>query len=69
VVDYSSPSVQSGLRVKKSKELKAHERFVVSVTGEYGCRDFYVLKDIREYNPNDNLVATDKVITSDGDDY
>lgn len=69
VVDYSSSNIQNGLRAKKSKELKVHERFVVSVTGEYGCRDFYVLKDIREYNPNDNLVATDKVITSDGDDY
>lgn len=69
VVDYSSSSVQNGLRAKKNKELKVHERFVVSVTGEYGCRDFYALKDIREYNPNDNLVATDKVITSDGDDY
>lgn len=69
VVDYSSPKVQNSLRTKKSKELKVHERFVVAVTGEYGCRDFYSLKDIRDYNAEENIVASDKVISTDGGDY
>ena len=69
LINYNDPTVQSTLRGKKSKDLKPHERFVVNVTGEYGCKDYYILRDIQEYNPDDNLVASDKVITSDGDDY
>jgi hypothetical protein len=69
LVDYSKPEVLNGLRLKKSKELKPHERFVITVTGEYGCRDFYSLKDLRDYNSDENLVASDSVITSDGSDY
>lgn len=69
LVDYSKPEVLNGLRLKKSKELKMHERFVLNVTGEYGCRDFYSLKDLRDYNSDENLVASDSVITTDGDDY
>jgi hypothetical protein len=69
LINYNDPTVQSALRAKKSKDLKPHERFVVNVTGEYGCKDYYILRDIQEYNPDDNLVASDKVLTSDGDDY
>lgn len=69
VVNYSDSSILSTLRSKKSKDLKPHERFVLTVTGEYGCRDFYILKDITDYNAEDNLVASDKAISSDGDDY
>jgi hypothetical protein len=58
LVDYSSSSVVSKLRDKKQKELKPHERFVVNVTGEYGCKDFYILKDFKEYNQGDNLIAS-----------
>jgi len=59
----------NGLRSKKPKDLKPHERFVLSVNGEYGCKDYYILKDIKEYNPEDNLVASDKVISDDGADF
>lgn len=69
LVDFSKPEILSGLRAKKSKDLKPHERFVLSVTGEYGCKDFYVLKDLKEYNPDDNLVASDKPMSDDGDDF
>lgn len=69
VVNYSDSSILSTLRSKKSKDLKPHERFVLTVTGEYGCRDFYILKDITDYNAEDNLVASDKAISSDGDDF
>lgn len=69
LVDFSNPSIISGLRQKKSKDLKPHERFVLNVTGEYGCRDFYTLKDLKDYNSEDNLVASDAVISDDGDDF
>jgi hypothetical protein len=69
LVDFSKQEVLSGLRAKKSKDLKPHERFVLTVTGEYGCKDFYILKDLKEYNPEDNLVASDKPMSDDGDDF
>lgn len=69
LVDFSKPDVISGLKAKKSKDLKPHERFVLTVTGEYGCKDFYVLKDLKDYNSEDNLVASDKPMSDDGDDY
>lgn len=69
LTDYGNPAVINNLRNKKPKELKAHEKFVVQITGEYGCKDFYILKDLKEYNPNDNLVASDSVIADDDSSY
>lgn len=69
LINYGDADVQKTLRAKKSKDLKPHERFVVNVTGEYGCRDFYTLKDLKDYNADDNLVASDKVIAEDDSDY
>ena len=69
LINYNDPTVQSGLRARKSKDLKPHERFVVNVTGEYGCKDYYTLRDLQEYNPDDNLVASDKTLSDDGSDY
>ena len=69
LVDFSNPKVLSNLKNKKSKDLKNYERFVLNVTGEYGCKDFYIFKPLKEYNPEDNLVASDKVISDDGADY
>jgi len=69
LVEFSNASVVSGLKNKKSKDLKPHERFVLNVTGEYGCKDFYILKDLKEYNPEDNLVSSDEPMSTDGGDY
>ena len=69
LINYNDPTVQSGLRAKKSKDLKPHERFVVNVTGEYGCKDYNTLRDLQDYNPDDNLVASDKALSDDGSDY
>jgi hypothetical protein len=69
LIDFNNSNTLSSLRTKKSKDLKPHERFVVQVTGEYGCKDFYVLKDLKEYNSEDNFVASDKAISEDGADY
>lgn len=69
LVDYASKKVQESLKNKKPKDLKGHEKFVVNVIGEYGCKDYYILKDLQDYNPDDNLVASDAYISEDGSDY
>lgn len=69
LVDYTNSNVVSNLAAKASKDLKPHERFVVKVTGEYGCKDYYVLRDIQEYVPGDNFVASDMTISEDDSDY
>ena len=69
LVDYTDNQTLSTLKSRKPRELKPHERFVVKVTGEYGCKDYYILKEIEEYNPGDNLVASDNYISDDGSDY
>jgi hypothetical protein len=69
LIDYSKADVLSGIRQKKSKDLKPHERFVLNVTGEYGCKDFYILKDMKDYNADDNLVSSDSILSEDGADY
>lgn len=69
LVDYGKSDVQSKLRSKPSRELKPHERFVINVTGEYGCKDFFTLKDLKDYESNDNLVASDATLAEDDADF
>ena len=69
LVDYGSSKVQADLKNKKPRDLKGHEKFVLNVVGEYGCKDYYILRDIQDYNPDDNLVASDAYISDDGDDF
>ena len=69
LVNYNNPDVIKALVNKKSKDLKPHERFVINMIGEYGCKDYYTFKDIQDYNPDDNLVASDAFISEEGDDY
>ena len=69
VVDYNNPDVVRGLTFRKSAELKMHERFVVNVAGEYGCKDYYTFKELHDYDPDSNLVESDKVIAADSADF
>ena len=69
LVDYGNKKTQDTLKNKKPRDLKAHEKFVVNVIGEYGCKDYYTFKEIQDYNPDDNLVASDSFISDDGSDY
>jgi len=69
LVNYSDQKVLNSLRSKDSKSLKPHEKFVLKITGEYGCKDFYTLTSMKDYNPDDNLVASDAVISEDGADF
>jgi hypothetical protein len=69
LVDYNKATTVSALRQKASKELKPHERFVLNVVGEYGCKDYFTFKELKEYNSEDNLVASGKVLADDDSDY
>ena len=69
LIDYNKAEAISALRQKSQKELKPHERFVLNVVGEYGCKDFFTFKELKEYNSEDNLVSSDKVIAEDDGDY
>ena len=69
LIDYNNPDVVRGLAFRKSAELKMHERFVVNVTGEYGCKDFYTFRELHDYDPEANLVESDKVIATDDADF
>lgn len=68
-VDYNDQNVLRSLGFKKSKELKMHERFVLNVVGEYGCKDFYVFKDLQDYDPENNIVETSKTYETDSADF
>jgi hypothetical protein len=65
LVDYNNPDVVRGLKFRKTAELKMHERFIVNATGEYGCKDYYTFKELHDYDPDSNLVESDKVIATD----
>lgn len=69
LVDYNNPDVVRGLKFRKSAELKMHERFIVNATGEYGCKDYYTFKELHDYDPEANLVESDKVIAADSADF
>jgi hypothetical protein len=65
LVNYDDDAISRKLREKKNTELKIHEKFVAKVTGEYGCKDYYTLKELSEYNPDNNLVASNEVLAED----
>lgn len=68
--DYSNPNILESLKAKATKDLKVHEKFVLKVTGEYGCKDFYTLKPIKDYDPSDNVAASnDTLIPHDEEEY
>jgi hypothetical protein len=69
LLDYNKADTVSALRQKSSKDLKPHERFVLNVVGEYGCKDFFTFKELKEYSSEDNLVASDKVMEDDDSDF
>ena len=65
LVNYNDDTISSKLRGKKNSELKLHEKFVAKVTGEWGCKEYYTFEEVSEYNPDNNLVASDEVLAED----
>jgi hypothetical protein len=53
----------------KKRYLPAYEEFILNITNpEYGCKDFYVLEEMKDYNPNDNFAVSSSVIKETNDD-
>ena len=69
LVDYSSTETLERLKAKKPKELKAWERFALGVSSEWGCRDFYSLKELHDYDPSKNITSGNDPIASDDSSY
>jgi hypothetical protein len=69
LVDYSDDTIVQKLKAKKPRDLKAHEKFVLAVKDAYGCKDLFTFKELMDYNPDDFLVSSDKVISEEGSDY
>ena len=69
LVDYSNPKVLSSLKSKNKKDCKPHEKFVIDIMGEYGCKDYFFIGDLKDYNPDDNFAASNSTLSEDGGDY
>jgi hypothetical protein len=41
MLDYNDPSVLEAIQVNLL-EIKVHEKFALKVTGEHGCKDFFL---------------------------
>lgn len=67
--DYNDSKKIEELLERKPKDMRPHERFVVKVAGEYGCKDYYLFSELQDYDPEMNMVASDKVIDDDDSDY
>ena len=67
--DFNDSRKVEALGQKKSKDLRPHERFVLKLTGEYGCKDYYVFSELQDYDPEMNMAASEKVIADDDADY
>ena len=66
MLDLTNAAVLRGITFKD--KLKPWERFIKEVTGEYGCKDIYVLQDLVEYDPAKSP-ENGKVISTDGADF
>ena len=66
-IDYNSDKQMALLKSKKPKDLKAHEKFVVNIIGEYGCKDYYSFRELTEYDPSDNLASSDSYVGGEDD--
>lgn len=67
-INYANPAVLKALQEKarfNKKGLDFHERFIAEITGEWGYKQFFDLSEIHDYDPNDNIVSSDKVLVED----
>lgn len=66
--DFSKDEVLENLKRKEKPTFV--EKFVLQITdSEFGCKDSYLLKDFKDYNPDDFLVASNKTLQEDNQDY
>jgi hypothetical protein len=69
LVDYNDSKKIAELASRKSKDLRMHEKFVLKLTGEYGCKDYFTFAELQDYDPEMNMAASDKVIAEDDADF
>ena len=69
LVDYNRSETVGALRQKQTRDLKPHEKFVLNVMGEYGCKDYYTFKELKDYSASENLVSSDRVLAEDDSDF
>lgn len=65
IVDYNNPMTVAAIEGKKFKDRKLHERFIMDVVDDYGCKDFYLLSELGDYDPAQNVVVSDSTISSE----
>lgn len=68
-IDYSNSDVRDLLKEKTNKELKIHEKMIIQLYSEYGSKDFYVLKNIQEYDSSQNVAASNSEKHDDMEEY
>jgi hypothetical protein len=44
------------------RDLPLHEKFIANVVGEYGCKDYFVLREDEDYDPDNDLVTSNSAI-------
>lgn len=68
LVDYDDRNIQASLLGKA--KLKGHERFVLNVVGEYGCKDYYILKELQDFDSSQiEAMVSEGESSADGADY
>lgn len=69
-IDFTNPDNVERLKNKKPRDLKPFEKFILNTSHqEFGCRDFFLLKEAVVYNSDMNFAASSKVVDSTDDSY
>lgn len=66
--DYTRPETINSIKFRKNSDMKRHDWFIRDVTGEYGPQEYYILKELTQYDPN-NSPENEKVISEDDSDF
>ena len=66
LVDYDDPQILTNLEGKS--KLKAHEKFALQIHGEYGCKDYFKLKELADYNSEDNVITSNNPLLEEESD-
>lgn len=64
--DYEDDKVREEIVKSETKNLSFSDKFVKKVCGKYGCKEEYVLVDMKDYVPK-NILLTNKTISHSDD--
>lgn len=67
LVNYNNAEELAKLKSKSTSELKPHEKFVLNVVGDYGCKDYFNFNELEEYSEASNPAAGDNTLIEDND--